>query len=69
MQPDRATKRADCHEAAGAAKHDGEASDKPGQSQSMPGRSQYDVQKRNALSLPRNKRAITFVQINCGADA
>ena len=37
MQPDRATKRADCHDAAGAAKHDGEASDKPVQSQSMPG--------------------------------
>jgi hypothetical protein len=24
--------------------------------------------QRNAPSLPRNKRAITFVQINCGAD-
>ena len=43
MQPDRATKRADCHDAAGAAKHDGEASDKPGESQSMPGRLHYEV--------------------------
>lgn len=46
MQPNRATKRADCHEAAGAAKYDGEASDKPGQSQSMRGRSHYEVSPR-----------------------